>query len=87
MYADFLLHRQRLSVKKEEVQCYGSSTPKEQILGEISPKFSRELLLHNYTLVCMEAVYTKSENLPNTRRGKNHLQNVARARANARANN
>ena len=26
-------------------------------------KFSRELLLHNYTLVCMEAVYTNSENL------------------------
>ena len=50
-------------------------------------KFSRELLLHDYTLVCMEAVYTKSENLPNTRREKNHLQNVARARANARANN
>ena len=50
-------------------------------------KFSRELLLHNYTLVCMEAVYFKRENLPNTRREKNHLQNVARARANARANN
>ena len=50
-------------------------------------KFSRELLLQNYTLVCMEAVYTKSENLPNTGREKNHLQNVARTRANARANN
>ena len=51
-----------------------ASTPKA--------KFSRELLLHNYTLVSMEAVYIKSESSPRTRREKNHLQNVARARAN-----
>ena len=50
-------------------------------------EFSRELLLHNYTLVSMDAVYTKSESSPRTRREKNHLQNVARACANNLAAN
>ena len=45
-------------------------------------EFSRELLLQNYTLVSTEAVYIKRESSPRIPREKNHLQNVARARAN-----
>ena len=45
-------------------------------------QFSRELLLHNHTLISMEAVYIKSESSPRIRREENHLQNVARARVN-----